>query len=504
MILDANTMDRGLFARPFDVCVVGSGPAGVTLARRLAGHGLEVALMEAGGLEIAAESQELYVGELVGRDYHPTDAARLRYFGGTSNHWEGRCRPLDPHDFTPWPHHRLSGWPIGRAELDPYAAEADEILDLAPIDTVPDRPVEAAEADSAAIRFRFSPPTRFNAKYRAEIAGSDRIRLVLNANLVDVRLNDARTLATEAVFRSYRPEDPGFRVQARGVALCLGGMENPRALLNMTGQVPAGIGNAHDLVGRFFQEHPAFRVGEVLFQGDVPPTRGYAPTPGLMARTEALNFNLLLFTRAKRFVDEALRSIACSGDFMERLAERVLGRPVSCGTGGLGRYFAARRSEDFATGLIGLIIEQELDPASRVRLGEERDRFGLRRLALDWRMSALDFHTMRTAVAEIGRYLARQRIGRVKVADWLLEEPPVTPPVGSKGSEVALFHHLCTTRMSADPRSGVVDRDCRVHGIENLYIGGSSVFATGGHANPTYTIVQLALRLGDHLAAVPA
>ena len=134
-----------------------------------------------------------------------------------------------------------------------------------------------------------------------------------------------------------------------------------------------------------------------------------------------------------------------------------------------------------------------------MRLSDERDAFGLRRVALDWRLSEIDVYTMRTAVTAFGTHMAEQEIGRAQVGDWLMADPPRFPGVAD--DEVGGKHHMGTTRMAADPEKGVVDADCRVHGVENLYIGGSSVFATTGHGNPTYTLTQLALRLGDHLAA---
>lgn len=505
MILDANTVDRGFFDRRFDVCIVGSGPAGISAARKLAAQGYEVALMEGGGFEISYDSQELYEGEVIGLDYYDTDTTRLRYFGGSSNHWQGRCRPLDAHDFDAHAHHPMSGWPITIADLDPYVAETDEILDLPPAETLPDAPVKGAEDFLRAIRFRMSPPTRFNEKYRAEISASDRITLVINANLVDLRVTEAGEAITHVVFKSYRPEDRGFSVQAKLYCLCLGGLENPRALLNADSQIPGGIGNRHDLVGRYFNEHPTYNVGQLLFERSVPPTTGFAPTPALMARDQILNFDVLMITRGMDFATEAKRSVACSADFMRDLAERVLGRPFNCAMGGLGAYFDNRMAEDYRSAPVGAIIEQALNPDSRVLLTGETDRFGLRRLALDWRLHALDYRTLRGAGMALGQHCAAQGIGRLQMAEWLLDADPTPPRLGeSTLSEVALHHHMCTTRMSANPREGVVDADCRVHGVENLYIGGCSVFATGGHANPTYSIVQLALRLGDHLGQVLA
>jgi choline dehydrogenase-like flavoprotein len=153
-------------------------------------------------------------------------------------------------------------------------------------------------------------------------------------------------------------------------------------------------------------------------------------------------------------------------------------------------------------GKLGIILEQELNPDSRVMLGDEVDAFGQRRMILDWRLTERDIHTMRTAAEIVGRSLAARGYGRLKVRDWLREEPADIPQMNEGGDhQIGLYHHLCTTRMSEDPRTGVVDRDCRVHGIDNLHIAGGSVFATAGFANPTYTIVQMALRLGDHLGA---
>ena len=149
MIFDATTAESDLLERRFDACVIGAGPAGITLARRLAAQGLTVALMEAGGLELTADSQDLYAGEITGLDYYPLDVARLRYFGGTSNHWGGWCRELDAYDFRPHPYAAFSGWPIAKSDLDPYQGEADAILDLAPPPGWPDLPIAPTATTSA-------------------------------------------------------------------------------------------------------------------------------------------------------------------------------------------------------------------------------------------------------------------------------------------------------------------------------------------------------------------
>jgi choline dehydrogenase-like flavoprotein len=500
MILDFAIDGRDPLSRTFDVCVVGSGPAGITLARRLAGRGLDVALMEAGGLDPDPRSQALYEGELAGLPYYPLDAARLRFFGGTSGHWAGWCRALRPPDFETRPGVPMSGWPISAADLAPYRDEADRILDLGP---APEDPAPDPDGIFQEFDFRFStPPTRFGPKYQAEIGGTDNLLLALNANLVDIRLTDDLGRVAHLVFRSYAPGDPGTRLSARACVLCLGGLENARALLAADRQMPQGVGNGHDLVGRFFCEHPGFRVADVLFEQPAPPIpagstavnpdhRFFRPTDAFLRRNALPGFFWLLLR------DEVLRlpaslpkrlahDAACGIPFAERLAEEVLGREVKC-PGDRGTL----------TGQLILTSEQMLDRDSRVALAPERDALGQRRIVLDWRLAERDLAWIHDATATFGGFLADRGIGRLRLHEWLAEKSwGVLGTYAPEGS----YHHMCTTRMSPDPRTGVVDRDCRVHGIANLYLAGSSVFATPGWANPTYTVVQMALRLGDHLA----
>lgn len=484
MIEDAEKRAEGRFDKIYDVCVVGSGPAGTTVARRLGAKGYSVALLEAGALEASQESQDLYTGSTVGQPYFALEVSRLRYFGGSSNHWGGWTYPLDDHDFEANPNNPLSGWPISKADLLPYATEADAILNL-PDDRAPPDFFPAEQDSLKPLFFRFSRPvTRFGEKFRDELQKSSAIDVFLNANLVDLRLDAGKHAVSEAVFRSYEREG-SFSVKARLFALCLGGLENPRALLNATSDIPVGLGNENDLVGRYFIEHLHAAVGRVVVRNPMTWMLGYGPSPQLMKQRQILNFGLRIGEFEQwndgDFTGALEPEPDCDIDFDTVLATEMRGEDAAC------------------PALVGdafVVAEQQLNPLNRVRLTDRRDRFGLRKIELDWSISDTDYRTLTTCALETGRLMAQHDVGRLKVVDWLLtgQTPNMDQLAGGN-------HHMGTTRMSDDPKTGVVDRNARVHGQENLYVGGSSVFSSGGHANPTYTITQLALRLGDHLAA---
>jgi hypothetical protein len=489
MISDTS-VERSAVARAFDVCVIGAGPAGITLARSLASAGAQVALMEGGGYEYTAESQKICEGESLGLDYFALDTTRLRFFGGSSNHWAGWCRKLDPVDFVARPHSPLSGWPVGKADLDPYATESDIILDLPPEGELRPSSMPDVREDFIRVQYRFSPPTRFRDKYWDEMVASQQIHVFLNANLVDLRLAEGLSSVTEAVFRGYAPDDPGFSLRAKVYALCTGGIENARLLLNFNSQVPEGIGNRYDLVGRYFLEHPHFTVADVVLRDPLPENRLFAPTEELIFEQGLQKFVLNLEPKSPQPPPGLLTAS------LDRLAEQVLGRPGNCAAPGLNAWW---NGYDDTQGRLKLKHEQANNPNSRVYLSDTRDALGLRTTKLDWRLTELDVHTMRAGTIAFGQYLAKTDSGRLRVRDWLLPDPISYPSIVE--DQVAGCHHMGTTRMADDPRHGVVDRDCRIHGLSNLFIGGSSVFPTPGYANPTYTIVQCALRLGDHLVA---
>ncbi len=464
MLVDINSIDTNeLIDKTYDICICGAGPAGITLARKLANKGRHVALMEGGGKKFEDSSQRLYEGSSMGTPY-PIAASRLRFLGGASNHWGGETRSLDARDFQSLPYHEFNEWPITKQELDIYAQEVNHILDLDKSEVKND--IFNEKAPNLPLinpLYRYSKPiTRFGEKYVEELTNSSNIYLHLNANLVDISLDSNHSKVIQFVFRSDR-NSPVFPIKAKHFILSCGGLENPRALLLANKQMPNGVGNTYDMVGRHFCEHIAATIGNAVMRSKHDSLGFNICSDALMQSKKCLSF----------LVEFGAITTDSSASFLERMYNSILGG-------------AELESE------IYVIVQQACNPESRVTLSNERDHLGLKRLTLNWQQASLDYHTMRTAAIEVASTLAKHDIGRMKVAPFVLDKSAEIP-IGF------MNHHMCTTRMSKDERTGVVDQDCKIFGLDNFFIAGSSVFASAGVSNPTYTIIQLALRLGDHM-----
>ena len=486
MLIDAHTAAPKLEVET-DLCIVGAGAAGIAIAREFAGTPVRVTLLESGGRTPDAATQSLYRGTSMAQKYFQLEAARLRYFGGSTNCWMGFCRPLDEDDFErrDWIPH--SGWPFGRAALEPYYRRAQAVCALGPFgysgaDFASPRRPELAFPDARVLTHCFQiAPTRFGEIYHDELAAAPNVDTWLYANVVEIEPDpDAQRVARLHVRVLDGPE---FSLRPRAVVLATGGIENARLLLASNRVEAAGLGNRHDLVGSFFMEHPHTYSGEFLPSPAARPLglyqlhrRGRVDVLGLLALSPALRRS----ERLANFSATLAARSTVSG------FERDLGVVIAGMEGGEPGGQGVPR---FA---LSNACEQVPNAESRVQLSYERDALGMKRVALKWRLSALDRDSVRRSHEILAREIGRAGLGRVKPG---LGDASGTWPADMNGAR----HHLGTTRMHADPKQGVVDADARVHGVANLYVAGSSVFPTSGSANPTLTIVALALRLADHL-----
>jgi choline dehydrogenase-like flavoprotein len=533
-----------------DVCIVGAGAAGITLALELADSGLGVLLLESGGLKAERDTQRLYEGAVADERLHsPPHRFRQRRFGGSTTVWGGRCVPFDPIDFEARDYIPYSGWPIGLEAIQPFYPRAHQLCEAGAFEyrdiealRGPLRPmIEGFRSDhfTTDTLERFSCPTNFGARHADRLRAAHNVRVLLHANVTEVNLFPGGQAVESLTVRTL--EGKRLTVWASHFVIATGGLETPRLLLANRSVLPQGIGNEHDVVGRYYMSHIAGAVGRLQFrQGGTGVWHGYdrtadgiyvrrrlALTPETQRRLRIGNFIARL--HHPRITDPSHRTAVLSalqlakgmisyeygkrlhGEEHARLRTwlRHVGNAAAAPHEVLAfathmlrdRFLASRKFPSIivrsSLGHYSLDFhaEQEPNPSSRITLTEERDALGMARMLVDWRYTPGDVRTVQGAVRLLADDIRSSGVGTFECDPESIEREILH--YGAYGG-----HHLGTARMGTDRKTSVVDANCRVHGIRNLYIAGGAVFPTSSQANPTLTIVALALRLGAHLKAL--
>jgi len=490
-----------------DLCIVGAGAAGISMALEWMHSSAKVILLEGGGFEYDDKVQELYRGKNTGQHYYPLKSTRLHYFGGTTGHWGGFCSILDPIDFRRRDWVNESGWPITEQDLIPFYKRAHDYLDLGPYDYAADYwqkqnpdfvllPLNEEVVWSKV--WRFSPPTRYGTKYRDPVVSAPNIALYTYANLVDIRATENVSAVREVIVRNHAGKT--HRVRARYFVLACDAIQNARVLLAANRQAPNGLGNDRDLVGRYFMEHIEVKSAE-LWLNQASALSFYLPNRqarvelAISARKQAqyrmLNGTASLMPLARARKTKPVIETWSSDD--PRQSREVMHSDQNQAAGGrISQLFHSNRHQAFE---LATRMEQAPNPLSRVSLDTEKDELGVPRAMLHWALTPQDKSSIRKLYELIGREMGAAGIGRVQLMEYLRDENDASWPSFTGGG----WHHMGTARMSDDPAKGVVDADCRVFGIDNLFVAGAACFPTSGAANPTLTLVALSLRLSDHL-----
>ncbi len=487
MYTDARNLDDVLIEG--DICIVGAGFAGISIAVEMLDTPFKVLLLEGGGFEPEERLQQLYDGETTGQSFLPLASAALHCFGGTSI-WGGMCSIYDQIVFEKREWIDKSGWPISQETLLPYYERANSYLDLGVYSfdlkywqtqdpTLIELPLDQDVFWNKLWRFS-NPPTRFGEKYRRTISDANNIHLYTYANVVDIHANDNLSRIDEVTVKNFAGKT--HKIRAKYFILACSGIQNARILLAANKQCPNGLGNDNDFVGRYYHDHLDARFAD-LWLKDATELRLYtwegkrpraelAIMPDKQAEYEILIGNT------------SFRSLGANDiGYLPRISDFLTNR------------FNKNARKAFE---VIIRLEQAQNPSSRVTLDDEKDELGVPRARLNWALTSLEMKSIRKIYELIAQQVGMKGIGRLRIHEEFLDQKDNSIP----DSVIGGVHQMGTTRMSSDPKNGVVDASCRLHGIQNLYVAGSSCFPTGSGVNPTFTIVALSIKIADHLKEI--
>jgi choline dehydrogenase-like flavoprotein len=506
----------------FEVCILGAGAAGITLATSLAQRGVRTLLLEAGGRRYNSRDQDLYWGEVgEGLAYNGLYDGRFRILGGSTTQWAGQILEFDDFVFEKRPWVPGSGWPFHKSELAPYYKRATELEGLA------GGPKDAEEvwhllglqppvfgADLVSEFSSFTPKTNFAELHRDAIENDPNLTVCLHANACEFILGDDDTTVVGVRCKTFGGHETHFH--ARAFVLCVGGIEACRFLLQPQKDGTVAPWNRRDMVGRHFQDHLLCYVADIVEQNSMLPdiyldfvsVHGYRfqQKMKLPAETQqrlgtldiggfityftgghddmAKAYETVRWIRTRRYEKlKPIRLAHLAANFHKLLWHRF---PYSRSIRPIGR--SSRRS-------LKLNVNCEQDPLSegRISLSPMRDALGTLRVKVDWRASERELHSIRKYVEVVREMFQRNDLGRVVPIPSLYTDGEFASTFRDS------FHHIGGTRMATSEELGVVDPNLRLYGTKNAYVCSTSVYPSAGFANPTHTLIALALRLADHL-----
>jgi choline dehydrogenase-like flavoprotein len=523
MIEDFNEFHDGA-SITVDVCIIGAGAAGIALALEFLSTEFRVVVLESGGLDNEASVQKLNESEVVGLRHAGIVTGRVRAFGGTTTVWGGQTIRLGAFDLQARPWVPNSGWPITFQEIEPYYARAEQVLRLGaniPYEKLCTRNgIDPPAFDPAKLHMdcsRWSPIPNFGTAYRKHLREAENISVLLHATVTQIITNQAATTTEQVEIKTLTGKKGA--VKARFFVICCGGIESARLLLASDRIEKHGVGNRNDLVGRYFQDHIHIWYDDVVASNRKQLQnfcesffirgRKYAPLVvfGEQIQTEKHLLRMhgtIIFwmesdssTSAAKTLFRAVRgrTLPPSGELRVLLRNLLADRAELLGVA--YRYWIQKRAATPKRGRVYLaaLCEMAPNPDSRVMLSESRDQLGMPRARIDWRIGELERRTASEYVRTVASEFARLGLGTydLKQAALLEDETAWVKMAGDNN------HHMGTTRMHDNEKFGVVNSGCKVHGIDNLYVGSGAVFPSSGSASPTSTIIALCIRIADRL-----
>jgi choline dehydrogenase-like flavoprotein len=507
MICDAHAIADGTILNT-DICVIGGGPAGVLVARAFIGHSAHVTLLESGGIEAETGAQDLNDGEFVGTPYAGLRKTRHRQLGGTACIWNtpvnngdigAKYVPLDECDFEPRPATSYPGWPFSRVQLETFYKQAQVACGLGAFEysgnywDARSTTFELADSRVRRMVYQFGPASLFTKQYTRDLQSSENVEILFHATACMLKFRNNGRVAT--TIEAGTLAGTRFRLRAGIIVLAAGAIENARLLLVSKEPGRDAPGDQHGWLGRCFMEHPrdysisvspadrgAFSMARFydrhLAKDGTAIAGRIALNQETLVRDELSNSSLTLLP----LVRHKVASTSMIGRALVRV-RKAISRNISDGYGWSENPNPDRAFHGFR---FILNTEQWPNPNNRLILGRDVDQLGVPKVEVHWRWRAEDQHRLDRACNVFAEALQATGIGKVKIRTGVAPDPNA-------------HHHSGTTRMYDDCKLGVVDPDGRVYGTDNIYVSGASVFPTSGFANPTLTIVALAIRLAEHL-----